>query len=102
MHEGLIFKPAFSYRDVALPKVTDGCKWPSDVEGGRKYITETSVDGQKEAMLQLGGGFGWGLKTTYPKQIFYEPQRTASERSFTKKDNKNLCSYTCKVEDVIA
>jgi hypothetical protein len=50
-----MFKPAFSYIDIALPKVKDGCKWPSDVEGGREYITETSAYGQKEATLQLGG-----------------------------------------------
>jgi hypothetical protein len=53
-----MFKPTFSYRDVALPKVTDGCKWPSDVEGGREYVTEKLVDGQKEAILQLGGSVG--------------------------------------------
>lgn len=81
MHEGLMFKPAFSYRDVALPKVTDGCKWPSDEEGGKEYITEKSADGQKEAMLQLGL-FTWGLKTAYPKQIFYEPQSTVQSEVF--------------------
>jgi hypothetical protein len=51
----LMFNAAFVYKDVALPKVMDGCKWPSDVEGDRECITQISVDGQMEAMLQLGG-----------------------------------------------
>ena len=48
-----MFKPAFRYKDVALPQATDGCKWPSGVEGGREYITEISVDGRKKVILQL-------------------------------------------------
>jgi len=54
----LMFKHAFICRDAALPKVMEGCKWPSDVEGSRECIRATSVDGRKEAVLQLGGSDG--------------------------------------------
>ena len=67
----LMFKFAFSCRDAALLNATDGCKWPSDVEGEQR-IYYRNISGRPKGGDTPAWGFRLGAKDFLHKQIFYE------------------------------